>query len=86
MITSQHDRYLNLSGHQAARRTISHKRRKGMSLRCSTKLSQWIPAFLAALLSQTTLRGGQVSDRPARTPRLVLLVASHDSISVRFFI
>ena len=49
------------------------------------KMSQWIPAFLAALLSQTTLPGGQVSDRPAQAPRIVLLVASHDSISVRFF-
>ena len=50
------------------------------------KLSLWISAFLAALLSQTTLLGGQVSERPARAPRVVLLVASHDSISVRFFI
>ena len=31
-------------------------------------------------------RGKQVSDRSARTPRLVLVVASHDNLSVRFLI
>jgi len=31
-------------------------------------------------------RGKQVSDRPAWTPRLVLAVASHDSLRIRFLI
>ena len=38
----------------------------------------------STLLLQNTMR--EVSDRPARTPRVVLAVASHDSLTVRFLI
>ena len=44
------------------------------------------PAFSGAICGLIALKREQVSDRPARTPSVVLAVASHDCLTVRFLI
>ena len=71
---------------RARERNSNCKRTRESELMFLPPVSFLCPAYERKYLFISSNMPEQVSDRPARTPRVVLAVASHDSLRVRFLL